>query len=159
MVGLISGNYLRIVLISAPYYICWADGWRREEGVASVGTFQMVSRTVLSHHGCYRYMLLFLCMKEKDGHHHISSWALICLAARLCCSGLALVEMFHSSQPSQFILQQKESLQKELELLLGNDGVMLYPSHPQLAPKHHQPLFTPFNFSYTGQSLHFLVFQ
>lgn len=25
----------------------------------------MVSRTVLSHHGCYRYMLLFLCEKRK----------------------------------------------------------------------------------------------
>ncbi|XP_036789856.1 fatty-acid amide hydrolase 2-A [Oncorhynchus mykiss] len=64
--------------------------------------------------------------------------------------GLVLVEMFQRSQPTQFILQQKESLQKDLEELLGTDGVLLYPSHPHLAPKHHHPLFTPFNFSYTG---------
>ncbi|KAM9398811.1 fatty-acid amide hydrolase 2-A-like isoform 1-T1 [Salvelinus alpinus] len=65
-------------------------------------------------------------------------------------SGLVLVEMFQRAQPTQFILQQKESLQKDLEELLGTDGVLLYPSHPHLAPKHHHPLFTPFNFSYTG---------
>ncbi|XP_031675624.1 fatty-acid amide hydrolase 2-A isoform X2 [Oncorhynchus kisutch] len=64
--------------------------------------------------------------------------------------GLVLVEMFQRSQPTQLILQQKESLQKDLEELLGTDGVLLYPSHPHLAPKHHHPLFTPFNFSYTG---------
>ncbi|XP_030635839.1 fatty-acid amide hydrolase 2-B [Chanos chanos] len=64
--------------------------------------------------------------------------------------GLALVEMTQRSKPSQFILKQKEALQREIEELLGTDGVLLYPTHPQLAPKHHHPLFTPFNFSYTG---------
>ncbi|XP_042583298.1 fatty-acid amide hydrolase 2-B [Cyprinus carpio] len=64
--------------------------------------------------------------------------------------GLALMERSHSSKPSQFILKQKEELQKEMEDLLGTDGVLLYPSHPLLAPKHHHPLFTPYNFAYTG---------
>eukprot|EP00063_Salmo_salar_P087684 XP_014062519.1 PREDICTED: fatty-acid amide hydrolase 2-A-like [Salmo salar] len=64
--------------------------------------------------------------------------------------GLALVEMTSSSKPSPFILKQKEKLQKEIEELLGTDGVLLYPTHPHLAPKHHHPLFTPFNFAYTG---------
>ncbi|KAM9477449.1 fatty-acid amide hydrolase 2-A-like [Clarias gariepinus] len=77
-------------------------------------------------------------------------WFLGLSSHTMAAIGLALVEMFHSSKPSQFILQQKESLQKDLEELLGTDGVLLYPSHPQLAPKHHQPLVTPFNFSYTG---------
>ncbi|KAL7889661.1 hypothetical protein AOLI_G00019190 [Acnodon oligacanthus] len=80
---------------------------------------------------------LFKCMLGLSSH-------------TVAAIGLALVEMFQSSQPSQFILQQKESLQRELEELLGTDGLLLYPSHPQLAPKHHQPIFTPFNFSYTG---------
>ncbi len=69
----------------------------------------------------------------------------------LSFSGLALVELFQSSHPSPFILQQKEKLQQELEEMLGTDGVLLYPSHPQIAPKHHHPVFTPFNFSYTGK--------
>ncbi|XP_061108104.1 fatty-acid amide hydrolase 2-B [Conger conger] len=64
--------------------------------------------------------------------------------------GLALMEMVQSSEPDPFILQQKEDLQKELEEVLGTDGVLLYPSHPLIAPKHHHPLCTPFNLAYTG---------
>uniref|UniRef100_A0AAQ6A0W2 Amidase domain-containing protein n=1 Tax=Amphiprion ocellaris TaxID=80972 RepID=A0AAQ6A0W2_AMPOC len=51
---------------------------------------------------------------------------------------------------SSFIIQQKEKLQKEVEELLGTDGVFFYPSHPRVAPKHHHPLFRPFDFTYTG---------
>ncbi|XP_064193916.1 fatty-acid amide hydrolase 2-A-like [Anguilla rostrata] len=64
--------------------------------------------------------------------------------------GLALMEMVQSSRPSPFVLQQKEELQTQLEELLGTDGVLLYPTHPHIAPKHHHPFFTPFNFAYTG---------
>uniref|UniRef100_A0A7N6BA76 Amidase domain-containing protein n=1 Tax=Anabas testudineus TaxID=64144 RepID=A0A7N6BA76_ANATE len=64
--------------------------------------------------------------------------------------GLALMEMTHVSKPSSSIIQKKEKLQKEVEELLGNDGVFLYPSHPRVAPKHHHPLFTFFDFTYTG---------
>ncbi|XP_056156388.1 fatty-acid amide hydrolase 2-B [Lampris incognitus] len=64
--------------------------------------------------------------------------------------GLGLLEMTHKSKPSLFILQQKEKLQMEVEELLGTDGVLLYPSHPNVAPKHHHPLFQPFDFAYTG---------
>lgn len=49
-------------------------------------------------------------------------------------------------------MQQKEKLQDKLDKLLGTDGVFLYPSHPRVAPKHHHPLFRPFDFAYTGQS-------
>ncbi|KAM9836890.1 fatty-acid amide hydrolase 2-B [Aulostomus maculatus] len=64
--------------------------------------------------------------------------------------GLSLVEMSHVSKPSTVIIQQKEKLQKEMEELLGKDGVLFYPSHPRVAPKHHHPLFRPFDFAYTG---------
>lgn len=66
-------------------------------------------------------------------------------------SGLGLVEMTHKSKPSTFCIQQKEKLQKEMDELLGTDGIVLYPSHPRVAPKHHHPLFRPFDFAYTGQ--------
>ncbi|XP_035375561.1 fatty-acid amide hydrolase 2-B isoform X3 [Electrophorus electricus] len=62
----------------------------------------------------------------------------------------ALLVSTCSATPSQFILQQKETLQREMDEVLGTDGVLLYPSHPLLAPRHHHPIFTPFNFSYTG---------
>lgn len=64
--------------------------------------------------------------------------------------GLALIEMTHGSKPSSSIIQKKEKLQKEVDELLGTDGVFLYPTHPRVAPKHHHPLFRPFDFAYTG---------
>ncbi|XP_070787166.1 fatty-acid amide hydrolase 2-A-like, partial [Enoplosus armatus] len=64
--------------------------------------------------------------------------------------GLALVEMTQVSKPSPFIIHQKEKLQKEVDELLGTDGVFLYPSHTRVAPKHHHPLFRPLDFAYTG---------
>uniref|UniRef100_A0A8D0HVX2 Fatty acid amide hydrolase 2 n=1 Tax=Sphenodon punctatus TaxID=8508 RepID=A0A8D0HVX2_SPHPU len=42
------------------------------------------------------------------------------------------------------------SLRTELVNLLGSDGLLLYPSHPIVAPKHHSPLGMPFNFAYTA---------
>ncbi|XP_066537870.1 fatty-acid amide hydrolase 2-B [Hoplias malabaricus] len=64
--------------------------------------------------------------------------------------GLALTESTRSATPSQFILQQKEALQRSMEEILGTDGVLLYPCQPLLAQKHHHALFTPFNLAYTG---------
>lgn len=48
-------------------------------------------------------------------------------------------------------MQMKEDLQNKVDKLLGTDGVFLYPSHTRVAPKHHHPLFRPFDFAYTGE--------
>ncbi|KAI4884988.1 hypothetical protein NFI96_020256 [Prochilodus magdalenae] len=64
--------------------------------------------------------------------------------------GLALLDSIRSPTPPPFILQQKEALQRSMEEVLGTNGVLLYPPHPVLAQKHHHPIFTPFNASYTG---------
>ncbi|XP_074864102.1 fatty-acid amide hydrolase 2 isoform X2 [Carettochelys insculpta] len=42
------------------------------------------------------------------------------------------------------------SLRTEMVDLLGTDGLLLYPSHPIVAPKHYSPLGMPFNFAYTA---------
>lgn len=42
------------------------------------------------------------------------------------------------------------ALRVELLQLLGDDSVLLYPSHPKIAPYHNHPIFTPFNFAYTA---------
>ncbi|XP_048370783.1 fatty-acid amide hydrolase 2 [Sphaerodactylus townsendi] len=42
------------------------------------------------------------------------------------------------------------SLQEEMADLLKDDGVFLYPPHPVVAPRHHEPLGMPFNFAYTA---------
>ncbi|MGH0126338.1 UNVERIFIED_CONTAM: hypothetical protein FKN15_031561 [Acipenser sinensis] len=64
--------------------------------------------------------------------------------------GLGLAEKLQSSKPSNDLLKKTQALRREMERLLGSDGVFLYPSHPKIAPKHHHPIFTPFNFIYTG---------
>ncbi|KAJ3585025.1 hypothetical protein NHX12_013748 [Muraenolepis orangiensis] len=65
---------------------------------------------------------------------------------------LALMEKTRSSTapPSSSLLRHKEKLQREVDELLGADGILLYPSHPNVAPRHHHPLFRPFDFAYTG---------
>lgn len=61
------------------------------------------------------------------------------------------MEWTEASAPSQSTVQMKERLQKKVDELLGTDGVFLYPSHPRVAPRHHHPLFRPFDFAYTGE--------
>ncbi|KAM8987555.1 fatty-acid amide hydrolase 2 isoform 3-T3 [Ara ararauna] len=51
------------------------------------------------------------------------------------------------------LVSMGKSLQEEMEALLGPDGVLLYPSHPTIAPKHNSPICMPFNFAYTGEQL------
>ncbi len=47
-------------------------------------------------------------------------------------------------------LRKIEDLKTEFELLLGDDGVLLFPTHPTAAPYHNQPLLRVANFAYTG---------
>ncbi|XP_050392276.2 fatty-acid amide hydrolase 2-A [Patella vulgata] len=43
-----------------------------------------------------------------------------------------------------------KKLEEDVQTLLGDDGILLYPTHPRIAPYHNQPLFMPFNFAYTA---------
>ena len=64
--------------------------------------------------------------------------------------GLALVEKFFPKGGDPRFLRKAEDLENRLEELLGEDGVLVYPSHPTPAPYHNQPILRPFNFAYTG---------
>ena len=67
--------------------------------------------------------------------------------------GLGMLEKFESLTPksvSESFIQMAEELRQELESILGDDGVLLYPSHPTTALNHNVPLLFPFNFSYTA---------
>ncbi|KAJ7418941.1 Fatty-acid amide hydrolase 2 [Willisornis vidua] len=59
-----------------------------------------------------------------------------------------LMNLNHSGNAK--LVSMGKSLQEEMEALLGQDGVLLYPSHPTIAPKHHSPICMPFNFAYTA---------
>ncbi|XP_070156051.1 fatty-acid amide hydrolase 2 [Polyergus mexicanus] len=58
--------------------------------------------------------------------------------------------MKHGSEEHVRLIQQSKDLCQEFKDILGEDGVFLYPTHPTAAPMHHEPLFKPFNFSYTA---------
>jgi len=46
--------------------------------------------------------------------------------------------------------QMRQSLTKELHQLLGDDGIFIYPTHPETAPKHNATFLKLFNVSYTA---------
>jgi len=66
--------------------------------------------------------------------------------------GLAALERFPRLSPrwEQQMLVRGEALRRELVERIGNDGVLLYPSHPRPAPRHNAPLLRPFAWAYTG---------
>jgi fatty acid amide hydrolase 2 len=66
--------------------------------------------------------------------------------------GLALVENIGHRMPkrTQRFIERGRELRAELVSALGKDGVMLYPSFPTTAPRHHRPLFPPFQWVYTA---------
>lgn len=48
----------------------------------------------------------------------------------------------------QWAEQLTNELTDDLIKLLGDDGVLLFPSSPQVAPYHYSPIVRPFNFAY-----------
>lgn len=51
---------------------------------------------------------------------------------------------------TQRLIASGRSLRDEIGGALGEDGVMLYPSFPRLAPRHLSPMFPPFDWVYTA---------
>ncbi|XP_050821483.1 fatty-acid amide hydrolase 2 isoform X1 [Gopherus flavomarginatus] len=65
---------------------------------------------------------------------------------------LALTEKLMKLNPggNAKLVSMGHNLRTEMMNLLGTDGMLLYPSHPIVAPKHYFPLGMPFNFVYTA---------
>ena len=66
--------------------------------------------------------------------------------------GLGIIENFTPENDPKLpkMLSMLQALLDQITSLLGDDGVLLYPSHPSPAPYHNHPLLTPFNFTYTA---------
>ncbi|XP_053962064.1 fatty-acid amide hydrolase 2-B [Anastrepha ludens] len=56
----------------------------------------------------------------------------------------------YGSSKYKHMVKKRDQLRAEIQELLGEDGVLLYPTHPTVAPYHNEPIFRPINFSYTG---------
>lgn len=79
-------------------------------------------------------------------------WALGRSPHTLPALGLAGIERLSgltAGQLAKFVTMGQE-LRAELEARLGTDGVMLYPSFPEPAPRHYRPLLRPLRFGYTA---------
>lgn len=65
---------------------------------------------------------------------------------------LCLVESVPSLTPKRTAdkIAKGEKLKEEFENLLGDNGVLLFPTHPKVAPRHAHPLMYPFNWVYTA---------
>lgn len=48
------------------------------------------------------------------------------------------------------LVQKRNELREEMQKLLGDNGILIYPTHPTVAPYHNEPILRPINFSYTG---------
>ncbi|XP_034230308.1 fatty-acid amide hydrolase 2-A [Thrips palmi] len=78
----------------------------------------------------------------------------------LCMSRHTLIALFtvimeglgepYGSPKHQHLVEKSNQLEMQINDLLGNDGVFLYPTHPTPAPYHNEPLIKPFNFSYSA---------
>ncbi|HVF05223.1 MAG TPA: amidase [Frankiaceae bacterium] len=66
--------------------------------------------------------------------------------------GLAIFERFPELLPARGrrLCALGRALREELTALIGEDGVLFYPSFPTLAPKHGAPVWRPFTFAYTA---------
>lgn len=64
----------------------------------------------------------------------------------------AAVENVTGSDPGrlELILAELRALREKFDALLGEDGLLLLPSHPRTAPKHRSPWLSPFDFVHTG---------
>lgn len=64
---------------------------------------------------------------------------------------VSLAEMLDTRTPD--LTEQMlalEKMKKDLDHLLGPEGVLILPPHPRVAPKHKAPLWSPFDFIYAG---------
>ncbi len=87
---------------------------------------------------------------DVNAFRELLKWTLGRSAHTLPALVLAIVERFpHLAEARMHVaLEAFESLKEKLAQLIGKDGVLLYPSFTQPAPRHNRPLLNPFQFSY-----------
>ncbi|KAH8401889.1 hypothetical protein KR009_008528 [Drosophila setifemur] len=56
----------------------------------------------------------------------------------------------HGSPKYDHLVRKRNELRAELQKMLGDNGVLIYPTHPTVAPYHNEPIMRPINFAYTG---------
>lgn len=89
--------------------------------------------------------------EKKHMGRELARWAVGTSDHTLPAIALALVEKITHASPkdtARFVAMGK-ALKDEVASRIG-DGVMLYPSYPEVAPPHHAPLLFPVKWMYTA---------
>lgn len=60
----------------------------------------------------------------------------------------ALPRVFEANE--DFVISKRAQLKREISELLGEDGILLFPSLPRSKYYHSEPLFCPLDFVYAG---------
>jgi fatty acid amide hydrolase 2 len=88
----------------------------------------------------------------KHMGRELARWALGHSDHTLPAIALALVEGITKASPQQTarFVAMGLALKEEVANRIGDDGVMLFPSYPEVAPRHHAPLLVPVKWMYTA---------
>ncbi|HEY2743745.1 MAG TPA: amidase [Polyangia bacterium] len=90
--------------------------------------------------------------RRTRGALELAKWAVRRAPHTLPAIALAMLERVTAVSPARATkaIELGRGLRARLLDALGDDGVMLYPSHAIPAPRHYVPLGRPFNFVYTA---------
>jgi len=90
--------------------------------------------------------------KPIESAWQLARWFLRSSPHTLPAIVLALIEKVPQLMPGRAkeLVQQGIDLRGELQRELGEDGILLFPSYPHVAPKHYSPLFPPIGWAYTA---------
>ena len=87
-----------------------------------------------------------------SGVKELMKWLIGQSSHTLPAIGLCLIEKmnFLFDRMNKTAVKGFEKLEKEMAEMLDENSVMIYPSHPKIAPYHNQPILYPLNWAYTG---------
>ena len=90
--------------------------------------------------------------RPTRGALELAKWALRRSPHTLPAIALAMLERVNNVAPARAkkAIEMGRGLRRQILDAIGDDGVMLYPSHALPAPRHYVPLMRPFNFVYTA---------
>ena len=90
--------------------------------------------------------------RPTRGALELAKWAVRRSPHTLPAIALAMLERVNHLAPAraQKAIEMGRGLRRQIVDAIGDDGVMLYPSHALPAPRHYVPLWRPFNFVYTA---------
>ena len=122
---------------------CTADLW--SVAMSDLGGPDMAQRLYdLNYNGASAWRSLAELARWSIGR---SNHTFIALFTALLDSSMKRTIPESKKQKSR---QIRAALEAEVEELVGNNGVLLFPSHAVVAPRHDSPLLTPMNFAYTA---------